>query len=206
VAAVGALLLYNQARFGSPFDFGYRTANVPPKLAADLRELGQFHWQYVTRNLAAMLWLLPQWDAKRQMLVPNFEGMSLLLTTPAIVYLARLRAAAGRESGPDSGAGAGAGAGAGSDSDSSLRSATVRVIRAAWLSIGLLLLPLLTYYNTGWMQFGYRFSLDFAVPLIALLAIAAGPHPSRLYRALIVAGIGVNLWGVAAWMSMLRGF
>lgn len=188
IAAVGALLLYNQARFGTPLDFGYRTANVPPKLAADLRELGQFHWQYVTRNLAAMLWLLPQWDAKRQMLVPNFEGMSLLLTTPAIVYLARARAAAGTESGSGSGSG------------------TRWVIRGAWLSIGLLLLPLVSYYNTGWMQFGYRFSLDFAVPMIALLAIAAGPHPSRLYRALIVAGIAVNLWGVAAWMSMLRGF
>ena len=34
--------------------------------------------------------------------------------------------------------------------------------------------PLLTYYNTGWWQFGYRFSLDFMMILLLLLAYTAG--------------------------------
>jgi len=45
----------------------------------------------------------------------------------------------------------------------------------AWLSVGLLLIPLLAYYNTGWWQFGYRFSLDLLTPLVLLLAIGAAP-------------------------------
>ena len=173
--AIALLLLYNHARFGHAFDFGYRDANVPPRLAEDLRVYGQFHWRYLSRNLAALLWLLPHWDAARATLRPDFEGMSLFLTTPAIIYLFRARAAAGWQ-------------------------------KAAWASLALLLLPLLTYYNTGWMQFGYRFSLDFLVPMTALLAVAAGAKPSRLLRVLILLGVACNLWGAACWMEVLRHF
>jgi hypothetical protein len=37
-------------------------------------------------------------------------------------------------------------------------------VLGAWLALILLLIPLVTYYNTGWWQFGYRFSLDFMAP------------------------------------------
>ncbi|MFN8549555.1 MAG: hypothetical protein U0527_16670 [Candidatus Eisenbacteria bacterium] len=172
-AAIACLLAYNAARFGSPFDFGYREANVPPKLASDLETFGQFHWRYLERNLAALLWLLPRWE--RGGLRPDFEGMSIVLTTPAALFLLRARGGA-------------------------------TWMRAAWLSFALLLLPLLTYYNTGWMQFGYRFSLDFSVPMLLLLAVAAGSRPGRLFRALILVGVLVNLWGAWWWMEVLRHF
>jgi hypothetical protein len=91
--------------------------------------------------------------------------MSLLLTTPAIVYA--LRASQPRN-----------------------------FVWGAWVAVALLLIPLLTYYNTGWWQFGYRFSLDFMPIVILLIALGAGPHVSRVLRLLIVVGVVINLWGV----------
>lgn len=77
------------------------------------------------------------------------------------------------------------------------------LVRSAALSLALLLIPLVTYYNTGWRQFGYRFSLDFMLPLLLLLAAAAGSRVSWPLRGLIVLGILVNAWGVAWWYGAL---
>jgi hypothetical protein len=65
----------------------------------------------------------------------------------------------------------------------------------AWASVALVMIPLLTYYNTGAAQFGYRFSLDFMVPVLILLALTAKDRVS-LIRILIILGIIVNAWGV----------
>ncbi len=66
--------------------------------------------------------------------------------------------------------------------------------RALWLTVATVAIPSLIYQNSGWFQFGYRFSLDYMVFLILLLAI--GGRPLRgVAKALIVAGIVVNLFG-----------
>lgn len=55
-------------------------------------------------------------------------------------------------------------------------------------------LPSLLYQNSGWFQFGYRFSLDYMAFLVMLLAI--GGRPLRaVAKAMIVFGIVVNLFG-----------
>jgi hypothetical protein len=66
--------------------------------------------------------------------------------------------------------------------------------RALWLSIAAVALPSLLYQNSGWVQFGYRFSLDYLVLLILLLAIGGRPL-TWLVKALIIVGIAVNLFG-----------
>ncbi len=71
----------------------------------------------------------------------------------------------------------------------------------AWAAATLLLIPLLTYYNTGWWQFGYRFSLDFMTPVLILLALAAGPRVGWKVRALILLGVVVNAWGTWWFMN-----
>jgi hypothetical protein len=63
-----------------------------------------------------------------------------------------------------------------------------------WLCIALVALPSLLYQNSGWVQFGYRFSLDYLVLLILLLAVGGRPL-TRTVKALIVAGIAINLFG-----------
>ena len=71
------------------------------------------------------------------------------------------------------------------------------LVRGAWLATALLLAPALTYYNTGWYQFGYRFALDFLVPLLVLLATVGQPRLPRGMKALILAGIAVRPVGHA---------
>jgi hypothetical protein len=160
-----ALLGYNYVRFNHPLDFGYQTQNIAPELAGDRHAFGQFSLHYVPHNLWAMLLAGPVFDPKTNSIAPSLDGMSLLLTTPALLYVV----------GP---------------------SKRLALVIGAWISVGLLLIPLLTYYNTGWWQFGYRFSLDCMTPLLVLLALRAGSRVAWPMRALIVLGVLVNAWGV----------
>jgi hypothetical protein len=66
--------------------------------------------------------------------------------------------------------------------------------RPLWLCVVAVALPSLLYQNSGWVQFGYRFSLDYLVLLIMLLAIGGRPL-TWFARTLIVAGIAINLFG-----------
>lgn len=172
--AVAGLLWYNAARFEAPLNFGYMTQNVARELAPDLLRYGQFNLHYVGRNLQVMLLAGPQWDPAAGQYLPTIQGMSLLLTTPALIYTLRAR-----RPGP--------------------------IVWGAWIAIGLLLIPLLSYYNTGWWQFGYRFSLDFMTPALVLLALAAGQRVGWPLRLLILLGIAVNAWG-AWWFLNPRFF
>jgi hypothetical protein len=66
----------------------------------------------------------------------------------------------------------------------------------------------LAHFSQGWVQWGYRFSLDFLPFLLPLVAIGAsrarpvGGSPSRIAVLLVVVGAAVNLWGVA-WGQLL---
>ncbi|HEU0032396.1 MAG TPA: hypothetical protein VFQ53_17310 [Kofleriaceae bacterium] len=63
-----------------------------------------------------------------------------------------------------------------------------------WLTVLFVALPSLFYMNSGWVQFGYRFSLDYLVFLVMLIAIGGRPLTS-LVKTLIVLGIAINLFG-----------
>lgn len=55
-------------------------------------------------------------------------------------------------------------------------------------------IPSLLYQNSGYVQFGYRFSLDYMVLFMVLLALGnrrLGP----LFKTMVVVAIGVNLFG-----------
>jgi hypothetical protein len=66
--------------------------------------------------------------------------------------------------------------------------------RALWLTVAAVALPSLCYQNSGWVQFGYRFSLDYTPFLVLLLAVGGRPL-GRGTRALIALGIAINLFG-----------
>lgn len=162
--SVALILGYNYLRFHNVFDFGYLTQNVVPDLDSDLRVFGQFNLRYVPHNVWSMLLAVPHWDTSRNLFLPSGDGMSIFLTTPALLYLHR-----------------------------SFQKNWL--VAGAWLALGLLLIPLLTYYNTGWWQFGYRFSLDFMPPVMVLLAFAAGERLSLKFWVLIALGVLINAWG-----------
>ena len=66
--------------------------------------------------------------------------------------------------------------------------------RILWACVGTIAAFSLFYQNSGWLQFGYRFSLDYMVPLVLLLALG-GRRLGGVARTLIVVGMMVNLFG-----------
>ena len=70
-----------------------------------------------------------------------------------------------------------------------------------WLSILPIFVVHALYQNDGWVQFGYRFSLDYTVFLVLLLALG-GRKLGWTARTLILVGIAVNLFGAITFGRM----
>jgi hypothetical protein len=81
----------------------------------------------------------------------------------------------------------------------SRRSSPLRL--ALWITCACVALPSLLYQNSGWVQFGYRFSLDYIVLLFVLIA-ACGRPLTRVAKALILASIAINLAGALVFARM----
>ena len=117
--------------------------------------------------LVGPTWTGPTWTGGVAGIRPDPRGLSLLLTTPALLYLGRAR-------GP--------------------------LVRSAWIALACALVPLVLPCNTGWEQFGYRFSLQVMLPALVLLAHAVPPAGSRPFRMLVAVGVLVNALGTAWWI------
>jgi len=69
-----------------------------------------------------------------------------------------------------------------------------RLIVHLWITVACVAVWSLVYQNTGWVQFGYRFLLDYVVLLVVILALGGRPIGAWT-RTLILLGILVNLFG-----------
>lgn len=69
---------------------------------------------------------------------------------------------------------------------------------ALWCAVAFCALPGLLYQNTGYMQFGFRFSLDYTPYLLVLFALSGWSLRNRLVQTLIGLGVLVNFWGAVA--------
>ena len=162
VAVIGlAMATMNLARFESPFEFGHTYLNVV--WAERIQRWGLFNYHFLGRNLACAFALLPRIYAKAPYVKVSWHGMSLLLTTPALLYLV-------------------------------WPSVKGPLHRALWATVVAVAIPSFLYQNSGWVQFGYRFSLDYLPMMVALWALG-GRRLTWVARALIVVGVGVNLFG-----------
>ncbi|HTP26658.1 MAG TPA: hypothetical protein VMK12_13520 [Anaeromyxobacteraceae bacterium] len=72
-----------------------------------------------------------------------------------------------------------------------------RLHATLWIAVAATALPGLLYQNTGYVQFGYRFSLDYTPYLFLLLAIGQRPM-DRWFWNLGLFGVAVNTWGALA--------
>lgn len=172
-AFVACLMLYNEARFGNPFEQGYALQNVPPysKRALAYGILSPIH---VPGNLYYLLLAPPapvlRDGVSRVLAFPwvaaNPWGMSILVTSPCLLYLVGLRF---------------------DDRTSRLVLVTCAVIAA----------PILLYYGIGYRQFGYRYALDFLPFLYFLLMRNRQQQRGDLsagFRRLVVISALVNLY------------
>ena len=99
---------------------------------------------------------------------PSPYGMSVLLSSPALIYAAFVKR------------------------DDPLK-------LGSWMAIGLVSIPLITYFNQGWVQFGYRFLLDFIPFLLILTALGfednQTPVSMRIKLLLVAVAIVAGFWG-----------
>jgi hypothetical protein len=65
--------------------------------------------------------------------------------------------------------------------------------KALWITILTTALPSLLYQNSGYVQWGYRFSLDYMIYFMVLLAVGNRPL-TKLFRALVVVAFAINLF------------
>lgn len=86
--AVLFALWYNWARFGSPLESGYVLAALPAFLEAQ-RAKGLFSLAHLPMNLDLFLFRLPELRAELPFFRPDGLGMSVLLTSPGLLYALR---------------------------------------------------------------------------------------------------------------------
>jgi hypothetical protein len=132
---------------------------------ARMEKWGLFHYHYLARNLGVMLAGLPYWPEPGQHGSFQINTHGLALWFTTPAYLWLLW-----------------------PRKVSLMTWALGVTALA------VALPSLVYQNTGWLQFGYRFSNDYAVFLFALLAVG-GYRFGTLFRAAGVWAVAVNLFG-----------
>jgi len=85
VPSVVFFLWYNAARFGSPFESGYQLARLPAFLE-EQRAQGLFALAHVPMNLELLLTRLPRPVPDPPFFRPDGFGMSVLLTSPALLF------------------------------------------------------------------------------------------------------------------------
>lgn len=167
---------FNWARFGAFGEFGHYYLNV--RWTDRIQRYGLTNFAFLARNLTCAFTLTPKLLAKAPYFQMSWHGMSLLITTPAYLYLLWPRV------------------------KSPLHT-------ALWCVVLPIALAGFLYQNDGWIQFGYRFSNDFSFALVMLLAIGGRPL-NRLFKALILVGVVVNLFGAITfgrmWQYYFDGF
>ena len=148
--------------------------------------------RYIPQNFGIMFFNQPWWmasaDANGQALctagtarglfdpacplaIPNPIGMSVILTSPAylVAPFAWLPARLRRL-------------------DRATVGATIAVVGIAIVN--------LMHFSQGWVQFGYRFSIDFAPFALILVALGASRIGRlRLFLLLVAASVAINFWG-----------
>jgi hypothetical protein len=178
--AVPLILLgaYNYARFGNPLESGYGYAVLTFDVLEQAREHGVFGLVHVPKNLFMLLLQSPLPYPSIDAPVLEFPYMQPSPWGMGLIFVSPALFYAFRANIKD------------------------RFVQACWLAVVFVMVPIITYYGVGWVQFGYRYGLDFIPFLLLLAAVGFGERMSTLARGLILAGVAVNIWG-ALWLSML---
>ena len=71
-----------------------------------------------------------------------------------------------------------------------------KLTKACWIAIFLTSIPIFLHFSQGWVQFGYRFLLDFIPFLLILTALGIKNKATLLMVILVLFSIVVNYWGI----------
>ena len=144
-----------------------------PRITADLEAHGAFSPAFAPRNLRLLLVGGPLVIADAPFVVPDPSGMSVLLVSPWLLFalLPLWR--------PD-------------------RPPARGMAAWCWVAVLAVSVPHLLYVNSGWVQFGYRFALDW-LPFLLLASILGIRRLSwRTAVPPLALSVFVNAWGMVA--------
>jgi hypothetical protein len=217
---LAAHFAYNFARFKSFTDFGYAYVAGAPNITSVYERYGGFNPRFAPCNLTVSLLAPPEVNGvvppfitqacayllegvnlsdTSALITPNPLGMSILFVTPALlIVFAPLGASLKRRLIPARSCRVPAASGA------ARQAGWEPLILATWIGLLTTLIPLWFYHNTGSLQFGWRYLFD-AAPMWIILLAAGMQKVTRLKQVLILASIGINLWGFLWMFEKLNG-
>lgn len=171
---LAGVALYNAARFGSVFETGFGLALLYDTQLETARAAGLFSVQHVPRNVQMALLELP-----RIMMADGRIVWPVLRPSPwgmGLFFTSPALLYAFRAGISD------------------------RFVKACWLAVLATAIPLFAYYGIGFVQFGYRYALDF-MPFLVLIAARGVGRSTSVSRLLISVSVAINIWG-AIWLSV----
>lgn len=177
---IGSIIfaLYNLFRFGNAFDYGQRYI-LEEGYLADRRETGGiFSIRNVPYNAWYLFFEIPRLTLTNDRgieLQINLIGNSIFFLTPPLLAAFLVNPIT--------------------------RKQHKRIVdpytSVLWIAVIVTLVPNLLHYSTGWMQFGYRYSLDILVPLLLLSIFGIKGKLNVLY-------IGAIFWSICLYVIGIR--
>ncbi len=163
--------VYNWLRFGGLFEYGYQFIRESPYLAEIRERNGIMSLANIPTNLWYMLFELPGFVWDNGLKLNfNLKGNSIFFLS--LPFLAAF-----------------------------LANPWKRIeIAALWLAAIVTMIPSLLIYSTGWMQFGYRYTLDITAILVVLSVFGMKGRLNWLYVLGMVFSIGIYQMGINALM------
>lgn len=188
---VGIIIcLWNFFRFGNPFDFGFGCMRHAPHLYFNLRKYGAINLHYFPGNATVAFWQFFKKIDTFPYFVPPPEGMAIFFASPLLLYLFR---------------------GISLKSWKTLFQGKLKYfLEEDFLTFGALLsvlftaIPLLLYFNTGWVQFGYRYILDYIPFIIILVAYGMKNKITWVGGALFVISMLMNFYGMLIYIHFVE--
>lgn len=172
ILAVAGLLYYNYIRFGDFLDFGYVTINSSDWLMSAVQTYGMFHPHFVPINLHLMFLKLPIIEMRGSCFYYSPTREGISMFAMTPALLFLFR--------------------------------RIRInwwTAGAWVSVILSIGLLMFYHNTGAWQMGYRYLMDFILPVLLLLAVGVGDRENWPFRLLVALSLLLTGAGIIWWFE-----
>jgi hypothetical protein len=170
-APVLLLCAYNYARFGNIAETGFGKAVLYSDVLYQARSVGLFSLAHVPKNVFMMLLQGPQPVGGDSTVVLRFPYVQPSQWGMGLFFTSPALLYVFRARFDEA------------------------LVKACWIATLTLLIPILAYYGIGFLQFGYRYALDFMPFLIVLVARGLPDPMTNRARALVTVSVLINVWG-----------
>lgn len=165
---------FNNARFGKPFEYGYSYITEAPSLAAIRLANGVSSFRNIPNNFWHMVLEIPKVTLlPRPEFHPNLLGNSIFFLSPPLLCIFW--------------------------ASPFLKKRKLSIdpyVAGIWITVLFSLIFVLMHYSTGWMQFGYRYTLDVTMLLVLLTVFALKGKLTPLYYAGVLFSVIMYSWGI----------